>query len=105
MVGDVLHNYNPFASMRVFQWQSEVTKQVNVTTKLVLCTLSKSQCLPHHSLVLATLPESLKGLGLYTPHCSAVASMVSTYLRNVFSDWHTSTLPLFAMYRDLMTKA
>eukprot|EP00957_Ditylum_brightwellii_P197402 15039949-Ditylum_brightwellii.AAC.1 len=68
MVGDVLHNYNLSASTRVFQWQSEVTKLVNTTTKLVLHTLSKSQCLPHHLFVLATLPEILKGLGLYAPH-------------------------------------
>eukprot|EP00957_Ditylum_brightwellii_P111600 8512222-Ditylum_brightwellii.AAC.1 len=73
MVGDVLHNCNPSASTRVFQWQSEVTKWVNATTKLVLRTLSKSQCLPHHSFVLAT--------GLYTPHCSVVASMVNPLAR------------------------
>eukprot|EP00957_Ditylum_brightwellii_P052727 3996924-Ditylum_brightwellii.AAC.1 len=68
MVRDVLHNYNPSASTRVFQWQSEVNKLVNTTTKLVLRTLSKSQRLPYHSFVLATLPESLKGLELYAPH-------------------------------------
>eukprot|EP00957_Ditylum_brightwellii_P211999 15366842-Ditylum_brightwellii.AAC.2 len=37
-------------------------------------------------------------------HCTKKIQ-VSEYLRNVYSDWRTSTLPMFAMYQDLMTKA
>eukprot|EP00957_Ditylum_brightwellii_P038469 2907493-Ditylum_brightwellii.AAC.1 len=45
--------------------------------------MAKVPQLPHHSFVLATLPESLKGLGLYAPHRSAVASLIIPLARTI----------------------
>eukprot|EP00957_Ditylum_brightwellii_P203751 15336043-Ditylum_brightwellii.AAC.1 len=68
-------------------------------------------------------------MGLYAPHCSAIASLIvplerticqacnsirfadksnttlSPYLHLVYKDWHTSDLPLFKTYRQLMMAA
>eukprot|EP00957_Ditylum_brightwellii_P183073 13944501-Ditylum_brightwellii.AAC.2 len=91
--------------------------------------LTKVPTLPHHSFVLATLLESLKGLGMHAPHRIAIASSVvpmartirqacqgitltnkqkqkvSPYLHSVYRDWKTSDLPIFTAFRQLMSKA
>eukprot|EP00957_Ditylum_brightwellii_P063045 4785163-Ditylum_brightwellii.AAC.1 len=69
-----------------YKQNSKLSRLVNRLTKKVLRMLCQVPQLPHHSFLVATLPKSLKGLGLFAPHRSDVASFT-------VPDWfHTNLL-------------
>ena len=111
-----------------YNWQSSLTRIIATTTKRVLKALTGLPQLPHHAYILATLPESLKGLGLFSPERSAITSFIipmarilryttkgiplhhkkvhtSPYIHSIFKNWQTSSLPIFAKFRNLLSLA
>lgn len=117
-----------YDTVDAFNRQSRFAKNINTTTTDVLSALAALDGVTNASVTIAMLPESLKGLGIYSPTRSAVSSFLvllarsiryaergirlglktaslSPYLTTLFKDWRTSSVPMFRHYREMMTLA
>lgn len=75
MTADVLNNFDDEFYLDPFDWASLTMSTVDATTQTVLAYHTEFNALPDYAVQLATLHESLSGLGLLTPQHLALTSL------------------------------